>query len=160
MMFREMYLLHCLDRNRYTFENLSRTCWSACPHHELTDAHRSVCWQAQWQVILFPSAWLNSQIRKSSVRNAFGLTEMSLLNCKPFIWVLISPAELSQSKGKSPYQTGRYSEGVGRISVLMEMFSSPWNRSAPRTHVTCCLQWLICTPHTDRKLIWGSLAEG
>lgn len=25
MMFRELYLLHCLDRNRYTFENLLRT---------------------------------------------------------------------------------------------------------------------------------------
>lgn len=155
-----MYLLHCLDRNKYTFENLSRTCQSACPHPELTDAHRSVCWQAQWQLILFSSVWLNSQIWKLSVLNAFGLTEMSLLNCKPFIWVLISPAELSQSKGKSPYQAGRCSEDVGRISVLMEMFWSPRNRSPPRTHVTHCLQGLICTTHRDRKLIWAGLAEG
>lgn len=160
MMFKEMCLLKCLDRNRYTFENLSRTSWSACPLPELTDAHRSVCWWAQWQVILFPSVWLNSQIWKLSVLNAFGLTEMSFLNCKPFIWVLISPAELSQSKGKSPYQADRCSEGVGRISILMETFSSPWNRSAPRIHVTCCLQGLVCTPHRDRKLIWGCLAEG
>lgn len=162
VMFREMYVLHFLDKNRYTFENLSRTCWSVCPHPELRDAHRSVCWQAQWQVILFPSVWLNSQIWKSSILNAFGLTKTSLLNCKPFIWVLISPAELSQSKGKSPYQADRYSGGVGRISILMETFSSPWNRSAPRTHVTRCLQGLFCTPHRHRKLliIWGCLSEG